>query len=64
MPRTRETDQHLQRLDGLGDELDAMRREIDAARNAAFDRRRTSDRRAHPRPTPDRRIVASDAANR
>jgi hypothetical protein len=52
-------DPHAQRLDGLDDELNRLRQEIDAARNAAFDRRQRPDRRAHPRPTADRRIVGS-----
>ena len=52
-------DRHVQALGGLPDELDMLRQQIDAARNAAFDRRKTPDRRAHPRPTPDRRIVAT-----
>ena len=37
-------DHHVQRLDGLHDELDRLRQQIDAARNAAFDRRKTPDR--------------------
>ena len=52
-------DRHVQRLDGLHDELDRLRQQIDAARNAGFDRRKAPDRRAHPRPSPDRRIVAT-----
>lgn len=52
-------DHHVQPLDGLHDELDRLRKQIDAARNAAFDRRKTPDRRAQNRPTPDRRIVAA-----
>jgi hypothetical protein len=52
-------DRHVQAPDGLHDELDMLRQQIDAARNAAFDRRKAPDRRAHPRPTPDRRIVAA-----
>ena len=53
-------DRHVQRLDGLHDELDILRQQIDAARNAGFDRRKTPDRRAHPRPGRDRRIVATE----
>jgi len=52
-------DRHVQRFDRLHDELDRLRQQIDAARNAGFDRRKAPDRRAHPRPTPDRRIVAT-----
>ena len=52
-------DRHLPRLDDLHDELDRLRQQIDAARNAGFDRRKTPDRRAHPRPAPDRRLVAA-----
>ena len=52
-------DRDLQRLNGLHDELDRLRQHIDAARNAAYDRRRTPERRTHPRPSPDRRIVAT-----
>lgn len=52
-------DRDLQRLNGLHDELDRLRQHIDAARNAAFDRRKTPDRRAHNRPAPDRRIVGA-----
>jgi hypothetical protein len=58
MARVRD-DRDAQRLSGLHDELDRFRRQIDAARNA-FDRRKTPDRRAHNRATPDRRIVAAE----
>ena len=52
-------DQDVKRLNGLHDELDRLRQRFDAARNAAFDRRKSPDRRAHDRTTPDRRIIAA-----
>ena len=59
MARVPEDDRDAQRLTGLHDELDRLRQHIDAARNAAFDRRKTPDRRAHSRATPDRRVLAA-----
>ena len=58
MSQPPETDP-FQRFNALRDELDDMRKQIDAARNSAFDRRKMPDRRAYPRLAPDRRITAS-----
>ena len=51
---------HVDHLTALNSELDRLRQQIDAARCAAFDRRKAPDRRAHSRQTPDRRVVAEE----
>ena len=52
----------VDRLNALNGEMDRLRQEIDAARCAAYDRRKAPDRRAHSRHTPDRRrAIAADS---
>jgi hypothetical protein len=58
MARLHDPDHDVRRLHALDDELNKLRADIDAARNRGFDRRKGHDRRAHPRSTPDRRMVA------
>ena len=49
-----------EQLNDLNSELDRLRQQMDAARDA-FERRRLPDRRAHSRAAGDRRIVAAAA---
>jgi len=49
-------DERAKRLEGISDELDRLRLHFDQAKSRAQDRRWHRDRRAHTRPTVDRRI--------
>jgi hypothetical protein len=55
MPGPHNRDEYMDKMHALRDELNRLRRDIDTARNAAFDRRTTPDRRGTRRPAPDRR---------
>jgi hypothetical protein len=48
-------DERSKRLEGISDELDRLRFHFDQAKSRAEDRRWHRDRRAHHRPTGDRR---------